>query len=79
MTGFLTLATYEEALSSLFSKVVVNEPEAEKLSLEESLGRICAADVLSPVNVPPFDRSAVDGYAVKAADTFGASPTNPIT
>ncbi|MCX8200865.1 MAG: molybdopterin molybdotransferase MoeA [Candidatus Caldarchaeum sp.] len=79
MTGFPTLVTVDEALSTLFDKTKIHEPIVENVPLEESLGRICAEDVLSPVNVPSFDRSAVDGYAVKAVDTFGASPTNPVT
>src|SRR5689334_23636924 len=50
---------------------------AEVISLELALGRVLAADVLSPVDVPSFDRSNVDGFAVVAEDTFGASEENP--
>jgi putative molybdopterin biosynthesis protein len=51
----------------------------ERVDLESALGRVLAADVQSPVDVPSFDRSNVDGYAVVAADTFGASEEVPLT
>lgn len=47
------------------------------LPLEESLDRICAENVLSPENLPPYPRSTMDGYAVRAKDTFGASEKLP--
>jgi molybdenum cofactor synthesis domain-containing protein len=46
---------------------------AERVSLREAAGRVLAASVVSPIDVPPFDRAAMDGYAVVAHDTFGAS------
>lgn len=49
----------------------------EKVDLDHALGRILAEDLKSPINLPPFSRSTVDGYAVKAADTAGASPAMP--
>jgi len=48
-----------------------------ELSLEESQGRICAEDIPAPENLPPYPRSTMDGYAVAAASTFGASEGNP--
>ena len=49
----------------------------ENLNLDNALGRILAEDIYSPVDLPPFSRSTVDGYAVKAADTAGASASMP--
>src|SRR5688572_6262584 len=49
----------------------------ERIPLDAALGRVLAADVLSPVDVPSFDRSNVDGFAVVAEDTFGASEEKP--
>jgi molybdenum cofactor synthesis domain-containing protein len=49
----------------------------ETLRLADSAGRVAAADLASTVSVPPFARSAMDGYAVIAADTAGATVTNP--
>ncbi|MFZ7133315.1 MAG: gephyrin-like molybdotransferase Glp [Eubacteriales bacterium] len=51
--------------------------ETEKIKLEEAVGRIIAADVLAPDDIPTFHRSTVDGYAVKSSDTFGSSETLP--
>jgi molybdopterin molybdotransferase len=51
--------------------------ESEEIPTENALGRILAEQILAPHPLPPFDRSTVDGYAVRAADTFGASPTLP--
>ena len=49
----------------------------EQIPLDVALGRVLAEDVTSPVDVPSFDRSNVDGYAVIAEDTFGASEEVP--
>jgi molybdopterin molybdotransferase len=45
--------------------------------VSEAVGRVLATEVRSPIDLPEFDRSVVDGYAVRAADTFGASPGLP--
>ena len=50
---------------------------AEVVSIERALGRVLAEDVSSPINIPGFDRSTVDGYAVNSKDTFGASEAVP--
>src|SRR5580693_7698617 len=50
---------------------------SEFVPLDAALGRVLAADVVSPVDVPSFDRSNVDGFAVVAEDTFGASEEAP--
>jgi molybdopterin molybdotransferase len=49
----------------------------ERVPIEESLGRVAGADVAATVDVPPFDRAAMDGYAVIAADTSGATRDRP--
>jgi putative molybdopterin biosynthesis protein len=49
----------------------------ERIPLDAALERVLAADVLAPVDVPSFDRSNVDGFAVVAEDTFGASEEMP--
>src|SRR6188474_695294 len=49
----------------------------ETIPLDSALGRVLAADVTSPIDVPSFDRSNVDGFAVMAEDTFGASEEVP--
>ena len=50
----------------------------ERVPLDEALGRVLAEDVRAEVDVPAFDRSNMDGFAVRAEDTFGASEEEPI-
>lgn len=52
---------------------------SESVPLSEAPGRILAQDVYATQNVPPFDRSAYDGYALYAADTLCATPDSPVT
>ena len=53
-------------------------PEVEEVPLDRARGRVLAADVFAPVDVPAFDRANVDGFAVRAADTFGAEELRPV-
>jgi len=76
MRGFTEYKRLSEALKIVLSSVQILGPET--VSFERSLGRVLAEDVISGVNVPPFDRSSMDGYAVRASDTFGASPQKPV-
>lgn len=74
--AFLRVVSLEEA-----KKVIENlnlKPKVEEVPLEEALGRVLAEDVVSPIDVPPFDRATVDGYAVRAEDTFMASEASPV-
>jgi len=50
---------------------------AARVALGDALSRVLSADVVAPIDVPPFDRSGVDGFAVRAADTAGASDRAP--
>ncbi|MCW1969818.1 MAG: molybdopterin molybdotransferase MoeA [Anaerolineae bacterium] len=63
----------QELLMQHFQPVV----RAESVSIGEALGRVLAANVAAPEDLPTFRRSTVDGYAVSAADTYGASPGLP--
>jgi molybdenum cofactor synthesis domain-containing protein len=51
----------------------------ERLPLRDASGRVLAMTVTAAMDVPPFDRAAMDGYAVRAADTFGAGRHDPKT
>jgi molybdopterin molybdotransferase len=51
----------------------------ESVPLEQATGRVLASDLIAPLDVPGFDRSAMDGYALGAAETAGASEYNPLT
>lgn len=56
-----------------------NVCEAVTLPLSQALGFALARDITSPLNVPPFNNSAMDGYALNHADLINCSPENPIT
>ena len=51
---------------------------AEQVPLEDAAGRTLAAEVIAPLDVPGFDRAAMDGYALRGAETAGASEYNPL-
>lgn len=51
--------------------------ESELINLDSCLGRICAVDIRAKESIPPFDNSAMDGFAVRARDSAGAAPENP--
>jgi putative molybdopterin biosynthesis protein len=74
---FLQVLDRDEAERRFRSAVDCTPLGGEFVPLDAALGRVLAADVVSPVDVPSFDRSNVDGFAVVAQDTFGASEEAP--
>ncbi|MBA3046230.1 MAG: molybdenum cofactor biosynthesis protein [Candidatus Thermoplasmatota archaeon] len=78
MKPFRDLITFEEALKIILEN---SQPvsRTETVELEDSAGRVLVNDVTASRNVPGFSRAAMDGYAVRARDTFGASRTAPKT
>ena len=76
MHGFTRYVRLKDALKIILSNV--RQTGVELVNFDQALGLVLAEDVVSNVDVPPFDRSAVDGYAVRAADTFRASEGKPI-
>ena len=75
---FLEVVDRDEAERRWREVVRVASPGAVELALEEALGRVLAEDVRAAVDVPGFDRSNMDGFAVRARDTFGASEEEPV-
>lgn len=75
LKGFRELTSIDEALSFL-RKLETKRLGSEQIPLHTALGRVAAEDIQAKNDLPLFDRSAVDGYAVKAEDTFGASQFN---
>ncbi|MHA1915960.1 MAG: molybdopterin molybdotransferase MoeA [Promethearchaeota archaeon] len=73
--GFSKLTSLEEALEKLFSRIQLNP--IEEIDIGDVLNRILAIEIITEIDLPPFDRSAMDGYALKAEDSFKASPNNP--
>jgi len=67
-------AEVERAIQQVFGHLLT---DIESVGLFASLGRMLASDIVAEQYVPGFDRSTVDGYAVWAADTFGASFATP--
>jgi putative molybdopterin biosynthesis protein len=57
----------------------VKAPAVEKVDIEYALGRVLAGDIFSEVDVPAFDRAAMDGFALTAEDTFGADEQHPVS
>jgi putative molybdopterin biosynthesis protein len=74
---FLQVLDRDEAERRFHAAVDLAPRGLETVALEDALGRVLATDVTSPVDVPSFDRSNVDGFAVVAEDTFGASEEVP--
>lgn len=66
-----------EALKLLLDQKT-GELSAELLHIEDAYGRVLSEDIVSPEDLPGFNRSTMDGYAVNSADTFGASDTMPL-
>ena len=76
MRGFRDRAEVPEVLSLLDKRVAPLPGETVPLLI--AAGRVLAREVDSPVNVPSFARAAMDGFAVRGADTFGAEALNPL-
>ena len=69
------MLSVEEALQKILAEV--NVLETETVPIMESLGQVLAEDIISDINVPPLDNSAMDGFAVRSDDTRGASEKTP--
>jgi molybdopterin molybdotransferase len=77
MPEFLTLLPPKESLDKLLRNLPVPKLATETINTASALGRIIATDLRAPHALPEFPRSTVDGFAVKAADTYGASDSLP--
>lgn len=74
---FLNVINRDEAEQRFQAAIQLDHVGEEMVDLKTCQGRVLARDILSSVDVPSFDRSNYDGYAVKAADTFGARDEDP--
>ena len=77
MPEFLTLLPPSESLDKLLRNLPDPKPATETINTDSALGRITATDLRAPHALPEFPRSTVDGFAVKATDTYGASDSLP--
>jgi len=76
--GFKQLTSTRDALKMMISALRKNVLEVEDVNPSDALHRVLGQDLVSPIDMPSFDRSAMDGYAVRAVDTYGASVSSPI-
>lgn len=77
MPEFLTLLPPDEARDLLLSHLSQPVTDSDTIDVAASLGRVLAEDITAPHPLPEFQRSTVDGYAVRATDTHGASDSLP--
>lgn len=77
MPEFLTLLPPDEARALLLSSLSQPVTDSEPIDVPAALGRVLAEDIRAPHPLPDFQRSTVDGYAVRAQDTHGASDSLP--
>jgi putative molybdopterin biosynthesis protein len=75
---FLTVLPRDEALRRFEAALQLAPAGVERVPLGAALGRVLAADIAASVDVPPFDRSSVDGFAVRAADLAAAGEISPV-
>ena len=72
----MSMIQVQEALDKILTKIQFKG--VEKIPLDQALGRVMAEDVVSRINNPPLDNSAMDGYALIAGDIQSATPENPV-
>ncbi len=70
----LTVSEAQQHILSHFEPV-----EAQTLPLDGAAGRVLAEDIFTAIDLPPFDNSSMDGFALQAADTQGSNSSNPVT
>ncbi len=78
---FMTTSSLEKGLAiieTLTKGYLLKHRRRQEVSLEEALGKVIAEEVISPVTLPEFNRSTVDGYAVVSSDLNSAGENNPI-
>lgn len=75
---FLEVVSAEDAKHRFERHLDLSPRGTQTVSLADALGRVLAADVVAPLDVPPFDRAGVDGFALRASDTTGASDATPL-
>lgn len=79
LKGFQKLTLIDDALQKWLNVLQMKKPREVTVPLNEALNRVLTTDLTAKEDLPRFDKSAVDGYALKAQDTTGASQFNPVT
>jgi molybdopterin molybdotransferase len=78
MPEFLELMPPTEALALLINRIPARILRTERVETSNAVGRVTAAALIAPESLPAFGRSTVDGYALRARDTYGASESLPM-
>lgn len=76
--NLMPLKSAEKIVFEKLSEYLDENKKVKEVDIVEALNRISAEDIKAPIDLPYFNKAAMDGYAVIAEDTFGASETNPI-
>lgn len=79
LKGFQKLTPVDEALKTFFNALKTVKPASVTIPVQSALNRVLAEDIIAKEDLPKFNRSAVDGYAVKAEDTFEVNQFKPKT
>jgi molybdopterin molybdotransferase len=79
LKGFQKLTRVDEALQMWLTLLKGKTCSETKIPLNKALNRVLATDLIATADLPPFDKSAVDGYELKAEDTIGATQFKPVT
>ena len=77
LRGFQELSSIDEAQKKFFDAVEIKKPRTISIPLDQALNRVLAEQIMAKEDLPRVDRSAVDGFAVRAQNTFGASQFRP--
>jgi molybdenum cofactor synthesis domain-containing protein len=75
---FLTILSREDAQQRFEAALFPRPIPCEQRQLSDALGRALSEDIVAPIDVPPFDRSNVDGFAVRAGDLASATEASPV-
>ncbi len=78
LKGFQKLTFVDQALQTWFSALQIGKPNVDEVPLREALGRVLAEDLIAHEALPRFDKSAMDGYAVKSVDLVSATQSKPV-
>jgi molybdopterin molybdotransferase len=78
LKGFQKLTSTDKALQTWFDLLQLGKPKIVSVSLQDALGRVLAKDLVALEDLPRFDKSAMDGYAVHSSDLAGASQSKPV-
>ena len=79
LKGFQKLTRVDEALQTWLNILKIKSCGETTVSLNKALNHVLATDLIATDDLPPFDKSAVDGYALKAEETTGATQFKPVT